>query len=146
MTKPFRLESVRKYRSALEDQAQEELARSLRQKNRLLLCIDEQHADLRAQDLELKRRQQTGLSMAEIDLYETRINYCRRRCNELGNQLRALEARILRQREDLIEAARARQVMDKLKERQNETYRQEQERKERRDLDEISLRDKGKTP
>jgi flagellar protein FliJ len=146
MTKPFRLESVRKYRSALEDQAQEELARSLRQKNRLLLCIDEQHADLRAQDLELKRRQQKGLSMAEIDLYETRINYCRRRCNELGNQLRALEARILRQREDLIEAARARQVMDKLKERQNETYRQEQERKERRDLDEISLRDRGKTP
>ena len=146
MTKPFRLESVRKYRSALEDQAQEELARSLRQKNRLLLSIDAQHADLRAQDRELKRRQQEGLSMAEIDLYETRIHYCRQRCDELRSQLRALDARIVRQREALVEAARARQVMDKLKEQQDATYRQEQEHMERRELDEISLRDRGKKP
>lgn len=146
MTKPFRLESVRKYRSALEDQAQEELARSLRQKNRLLLSIDAQHADLQAQDRELKRRQQEGLSMAEIDLYETRINYCRQRCDELRSQLRTLDARIVRQREALVEAARARQVMDKLKEQQDATYRQEQEHMERRELDEISLRDRGKKP
>jgi len=64
----------------------------------------------------------------------------------LQAQLVMHEKKIVKQREMLLSAARDRQVMDTLKERQETEFRREQERKERIQLDDISLRNKGTTP
>lgn len=146
MAQKFKLQSVLNYRNTLEEQAQQALALSQQLKQELLARVKQQQLELQQQDQLLQARQQEGLTIAEIDLYENRISHCRRCCAELTRQLQELERKILKQREELLQAARERQVMEKLKGRQESEYRQEQERKERSQLDEISLRTKGKTP
>ncbi|MBW6508741.1 MAG: flagellar export protein FliJ [Desulfuromonadales bacterium] len=146
MAKKFKLQSVLNYRTTLEEQAQQALALSHQQQQELIAALATRQEELNAQDQALKQRQEEGLTIAEIDLYENRISHCRRRSAQLQTQLAVLEKKIVRQRETLLQTARDRQVMDKLKERQEAEFRREQERKERIQLDEISLRHKGTTP
>ncbi len=146
MAKKFKLDSVLKYRNTLEDQAQQALAISVQKQRELLAGMDELQKELQEQDRQLKLRQQEGLTIAEIDLYEGRIGHCRRRCAELKAELQQLEQQILNQRESLLQAARDREVLDKLKERQEAEFRQDQDRKERTQMDEISLRNKRNMP
>lgn len=146
MAEKFKLQSVLNYRTTLEEQAQQALALSQQQQRELIAAIATQQQELNDQDHTLKQRQEEGLTIAEIDIYESRINYCRRRSAQLKEQLAGLEKKIIKQRAALLEAARDRQVMDKLKERQEAEFRRVQERKERIQLDEISLRNKGPTP
>lgn len=146
MAKQFKLGSVLNYRISLEEQAQHALAKSLQRQRDLLVAVDEQQQELQEQDRQLRLRQQEGLTIAEIDLYEGRIDHCRRCCVALQAELEELEQQIHAQRDALLQAARDRQMLDKLKERQDAEFRQEQERKERAHLDEISLRSKGNDP
>lgn len=146
MAKQFKLQSVLNYRTTLEEQAQQALALSRQHYLELTAAITAQQQELNEQDQVLKQRQEQGLTIAEIDIYESRINHCRNRSVQLHKQLVMLEQKIAKQREALLKAARDRQVMDKLKERQDAEFRREQERKERIQLDEISLRSKGTTP
>lgn len=146
MAKKFKLNSVLSYRTTLEEQAQHALAKSVQKQRDLVAAIDEQQKELQEQDRQLRLRQQDGLTIAEISLYEGRIHHCRRRCSELKTELEGVEQKILEQRDNLLRAARDRQILDKLKERQDAEFRHEQERKERVQLDEISLRNKGNVP
>lgn len=143
MTQGFKLQSVLNYRQSLEDQAQQVLAESLQQQNELSAQIEVQQLELRQQDLLLKKQQQDGMTIAEIELYETRIIYCQQRCAELHRQKIELQELIEHQRQQLLEAARERQIMEKLKEKQQTEFRRDLERKERAELDEISLRIRG---
>ena len=145
MAKNFKLQSVLNYRTTLEEQAQQALALSQQQQQELVVAIAAQQQELNDQDQALKQLQEEGLTIAEIDIYESRINHCRHRSAQLQTRLVTLEKKIGKQREALLQAARDRQVMDKLKERQETEFRHEQERKERIQLDEISLRNKGTT-
>ncbi len=146
MVKKFKLQSVLNYRTILEEQAQQSLVLSQQEQQELIAAIASQQQELMNQDHALKQRQEEGLSIAEIDIYESRIHHCRCRSNELQERLARLEKNIIKQRATLLQTARDRQVMDKLKERQETEFRREQERKERIQLDEISLRKKGPTP
>jgi flagellar FliJ protein len=146
MTKKFKLQSVLNYRSILEEQAQQALALSQQQQQELTAAIATQQQELNDQDEALKQRQEQGLTIAEIDIYESRISHCRQCSAQLQQQLTRLERKIVKQREALLETARDRQVMDKLKERQDAEFRHQEERKERIQLDEINLRNKGTTP
>jgi len=146
MAEKFKLQTVLDYRTTLEEQAQQALAVSQQQQQELAAAIATQQQELNDQDQALKQRQEEGLTIAEIEIYESRINYCRHLTVQLQAQLLGLEKKIVKQRETLLKAARDRQVMDKLKERQEAEFRREQERKERIQLDEISLRNKGTMP
>lgn len=146
MAKKFKLQSVLNYRTTLEEQAQQALALSQQRQQELVAAIATQQQELTDQDQALKQRQEEGLTIAEIDIYESRISHCRHRSAQLQTQLETLEIKIVKQREALLQAARDRQVMNKLKERQEAEFRYEQERQERIQLDEISLRNKGTTP
>lgn len=143
MAEPFKLQPVLNYRRSLEDQAQQKLAESLQQQRDLEERIGAQHSELADCDAELKRRQQQGLDVAELRLYEDRIAYSRGQIRQLQKQLEILQRRIGQERASLLEAARERQIMEKLKDKQDSAFRREQERKERVLLDEISLRNRG---
>ncbi len=143
MSKKFKLQSVLNYRQSLEDQAQQQLAASLQRKGALAVELQRQRDTLQQHDAELKERQQDGLTVAEIELFETQIQHCRRLIKHLQEQLQRLERQIVGEREELLNAARDKQVMEKLKDKQEAEYRKELSRKEREILDEISLRNKG---
>ncbi len=143
MTKKFKLQSVLNYRQSLEGQAQQVLTTSLQHRSTLEEALEQQQNALQQHDAELKRRQQEGLTIAEIDLFESQIRHCRRMSADLQQQLQCLERQIVSEREELLSCARDRQVMEKLKEKQDAEYRRELNRQERSMLDEISLRNKG---
>ena len=139
----FKLQSVLNYRQSLEDQAQQALAASLQQRGELESRLERERVNLQRHDAELKKRQREGLMVAEIDLFEAQIQHCRKLMDALREHLRQLEGKITAQREELYEAARDRQIMEKLKDKQEAEYRRELDRRERIMLDEISLRNKG---
>jgi flagellar FliJ protein len=143
MAKKFKLQSVLSYRQSLEDQAQQILAESLQRKSDLEAELQRQQELLQQHDAELKQRQQEGLTIAEMELFEVPIQHCRRQIELLQQELALLEIQIVGEREELLNKARDRQVMEKLKEKQNAEYMKELNRKEREMLDEISLRSKG---
>ena len=143
MAKQFKLQSVLNYRQLLENQAQQALAASMQRKTDLEAELQQQQQSLAQHDAELKQRQQEGLTIAEIDLFENRIQHARRIMAQLQQQLQQLELQIDRERQELLGAARDRQVIEKLKEKQDAEFRKEMNRKEREMLDEISLRNKG---
>ena len=143
MAGKFKLQSVLNYRQSLEVQAQQVLTASLQQQNELETQLQQQRQNLQQHDSELKQRQQEGLTVAEIDLYESQIQHCRRLIEDFQSRLQQLERQIVSERKELLHAARERQVMEKLKDKQEAEYRQELSRKERVMLDEISLRNKG---
>ena len=146
MAKKFKLQSVLNYRQSLEDQAQQVLTSSLQEKSELEAELTRQQKLLHKHDAELCARQQDGLTVAEMELFEVSIQHCRRLIAHLHQQLTQLERRIVGEREELLAKARDRQVMEKLKEKQDAEYLKELNRKEREMLDEISLRNKGDLP
>ena len=143
MSKKFKLQSVLNYRQSLEDQAQQQLAASLHRRKEIEAELQRQREALRQHDAELTARQQDGLTVAEIDLFENQIHHCRRLMKQFQEQLVQLDRQIVGEREGLLSAARDKQVMEKLKDKQEAEYRQELSRKEREILDEISLRKNG---
>ncbi|MCW8860601.1 MAG: flagellar export protein FliJ [Deltaproteobacteria bacterium] len=145
MAGKFKLQSVLNYRQALEDKAQQVLTASQQKRAELEEQLAQQKTSLQQHDCELKQRQQDGLTIAEIDLFESQIHHCRRLMTELRDHLEQIDQRIVCEREALLQAAREHQVMEKLKEKQEAEYRLELSRKERAELDEISLRNKGES-
>lgn len=146
MAGKFKLQSVLNYRQSLENQAQQILAASLQRQNELEIQLQQQRQNLQQYDGELKQRQQEGLTVAEIDLYESQIQHCRRLIKDIQGRLQPLDQQIVSERKELLHVARERQVMEKLKAKQEAEYQQELSRKERVMLDEISLRTKGNNP
>ncbi len=145
MTGKFKLQSVLNYRQSLEDQAQYALAASQKRQHELEGQLQLQQEKLHQYDRELKQRQEEGLTVAEMDLYESQIQHCHCLSESIRERLQQLEQQLVSERAALLHAARERQVMEKLKDNQETAYRQELSRKERVMLDEISLRSKGNT-
>lgn len=142
MANKFKLQSVLNYRQTLSDQAQQRLTSSLLRKSQLEAELVQLQEHFQQLDLQLQEKQQAGLSIAEIDLYEAQISHHRRQIQSLQQQMAPLDRQIFAERQELMNAARDKQVMDKLKEQQEAEYLQELARKEREMLDEISLRNK----
>lgn len=142
MANKFKLQSVLNYRQTLADQAQQRLTSSLLRKSQLEAELVQLQEHFQQLDLQLQEKQQAGLSIAEIDLYEAQISHHRRQIQSLQQQMAPLDRQISAERQELMNAARDKQVMDKLKEQQEAEYLQELARKEREMLDEISLRNK----
>lgn len=140
MAERFKLHSVLNYRQSLEDQAQQQLAATQQQRRDTQERIQERQQAMQSYDRELRQRQQEGLTVAEMELFESRIQDSRRQIEAFRQQLHVLDRRIADQRKHLLDAARERQVMEKLRDKQNAEYEREVSRKERAVLDEISLR------
>lgn len=143
MAEKFKLQVVLNYRQQLEDQAQQVLTSSLQRQSELNGELQQHQLHLQHHDEELKQRQQDGLTVAEMDLYESQIQHYQRLIEVIREDLLQLEQQIVAERTELLHAARERQVLEKLKDKQDTAYRQELSRKERVMLDEISLRNKG---
>ena len=138
MTRPFRfsLQKVLEYRSQLEDQAKLELARAER-------ALAEQTALVRrlehALDAHLEDASRTAPASA-AQMWLNR-NYAKRLAEDL-DQARVVRGRLeqaVREcRAEVVEKAKERKLLEKLKEKQAERHARDEEHKEQAQFDEMA--------
>jgi len=143
MAEKFKLQAVLKYRKTLEEQAQQRMAEVLSAESGLKQKQGETNAHLESLSVQLLQKQQQGLSILELRLYEDQIDHYRQQAELLLKQLAELTELLNESRQQLLIAARERKIIEKLKEKQLADYLRKLDRKERIMLDEISLRQKG---
>ena len=132
----FPLETLLNYRSAVAEKKMESLAiqESKRRAivNRLALiqteykvCRDSEHSD--KVDLGLLNQQ-----MLHLDLLS-------KRANEQSLALEKAEKRVRKHREELVQAMKEKQMLEKLKDKKEHRHRMELSKLEAKELDEIAL-------
>ena len=133
----FKLEAVLKQRQALEDVAQRELAKVMRQR----MIMHDQLRTMQNTIVSSKRDLTDGL-MGQVDMtsvgqfarYSVQV---RQRAHGIVAQLANVERLVEAARLKLIEASRDRKVIDRLREKHYNKWLLEQQRREAAELDEI---------
>lgn len=135
----FSLETVLTHRKHMEDALQKEFAKCKKE-----LLLEEENLARREkvimQNLEaLQEKQKVGVMVSDIILYDRYIKQISidrdrniHRIIELKNQLRQKVSA-------LVEAMKDRKILDRLKEKELETYRRELDRKEQIFMSEIAV-------
>ena len=142
MSRPFRfgLQRVREIRAHDEDQAKERFAASLSERVRGEAAL--RAAEARLEQAKLEKVAPTlgplsGMSLVARHAWVERLERSR---DDAALRMNACEAQLAQQRAALTDASRAREVLDKLEERQREDHRRATERVENAELDEMGLR------
>ena len=140
MASSFRLQAVLEHRQRLEDRCRQQLAAALQ------CCqqLQQQYQQLtdRCDSLasEYAQRQQAGMTIADLLLYENGLNTLREERVQLGLSLKKAQDQIVRCREELAEASRNKKLLEKLKDKKMLEAKHEQLRQEMLQLDEVALR------
>jgi flagellar FliJ protein len=146
MSAPFRfgLQRVRDIRAHDEDQAKERFAASLDQRVRgeaLLRAAEDRLNAARTEAVPAGLGPLTGATFVSRQAWVERLERTR---DDAALRMSAYEAELARTRESLTDAARARQVLDKLEARQRDAHRKASDRAEMAELDEMALRVHGR--
>ena len=133
----FRLERVRALRESVEDQAREELAASLsmRMKGEAMLRAAKETVD----DAQSARRQAQGATAQELLAIQAYLERTERAREAAALELDRRDAEVDARRSALETAARDRQVLERLKERQRADHQRESNRRESVVLDEMAI-------
>jgi flagellar protein FliJ len=136
----FRLERVRSVRESVEEQAREDLAASLALRLRGEGMLKAAEAELDAAR-ETRRSTGTHSTVSGTDLIAAQqyMEQAERQRQARMLDLDRCDAEVETRREALIEAARKRQVLDRLKEKQRQAHALESQRVAGIALDEMSL-------
>jgi flagellar protein FliJ len=135
----FRLERIRSLRERAETRAQEDLAHELRLRLRgeaMLLEATQAASDATQTGRAAVTQRSTGADLLAAQAYIERAERTRR---EAALDLDRQDAEVAARRDALQAASRDRQVMDKLKDRQEANHNREWARKAQGALDEIAL-------
>lgn len=135
----FRLERVREMRVRTEDEAKEELARSM-----ALRARSEQLLLEAAQRVQAARSGQLGAASGGVGIeqmlaHQAFIERAEREAQAAEIELSRQDAEVDARRVALQEAARERQVLDQLKDKHETAHRREAERVESNQIDELAL-------
>lgn len=135
----FRFERLLKVKSLTEEQWKREFARARIALDEALERRDAGRRRLEHREAQLRAaREEGGLSLDRMLLLSEYVNRLRRELEELQRDVEAAEARAEEVRAELVEATKARKVLEALKERHRLAYMEEQNRIEQRELDEVA--------
>jgi len=137
--KKFKLEPVLTYRQILENQAQQKLAQALDREAALISEITRQEEELQALYAERDKRQQSGMAIHEMQLYENRISHQVQSLAEMVEQLDRLSRQVVASREALCDASRDKKLLEKVKEKHRMQQQAEMRRRESNLLDEVAV-------
>ncbi len=138
--KPFKLEVVLKHRKRLEEMAQGNLAASLKKENELRAMLADCEANLARTCDEMAAMQQRGVDLLDLQLHIDHVSHLHRRIEALGRQVAKAEQETGKRRDELAQASRDRQLLEKLKDKKNMEYRYHMQRKDAALMDEIAIR------
>jgi len=137
--KPFRLDTVLKYRQRLKDVARNRFQHAQNQRNKA-------HEDLVAKENEYRNlikamteRQHNGVAVEELIRYQNRIDFVSAELQKLQETLKKKTETVVRERKHLITKNKEERVLEKLKAKQNLEYQQFIDKKESAMLDEIAV-------
>jgi flagellar export protein FliJ len=136
----FRLETLEKLRSARRDELRAALADGFRAEQ----ILSEQRAAVQAESTALRESRRAAVAAQQLDVnqlievgrYETVLDAQQR---VLAEQASRLAIEVERRRLAVVEADRAVRVLEKLDERRRAEHRQEEARRETKELDEIAV-------
>ncbi|MCD4689773.1 MAG: flagellar export protein FliJ [Desulfuromonadaceae bacterium] len=140
MADNFKLQTVLNHRQRLENLAQQKLADSLRRNSALQHQVASQRATLNKLQQELTHRQQTGISVQDLQLYRLSINRQRKDLQALIEQADKLHREVKSNRQLLAEAAQDKKLLENLKEKKETEQKYQDNRQESATLDDIALR------
>lgn len=137
----FRLATLLRLRESIRDQRRQDLAQALRAEE--LLRQEQQRVEDELRQLTERARQAAVPGEVHVDMLLEAERFelvllARRRL--LASQQETLQAEIQRRRAALVEANRQVQVLQRLRQRQAERHRQEENRREVLALDEVAQR------
>lgn len=134
----FQFEAVLRHRQHLEDQRQRELAQHMRGR----MILQEQLRGMQQTIRESKRELGAGLvgrvDLDSISLFARYSGHTAVRAQQLVRKLAEVEKQIDASRGALLEATRQRKAMELLRDRQLAAWREERDRREAAELDELA--------
>ena len=135
----FRFDTMLKIRRQREDQHKRVVAERIRQiaqVNERIAAIDRQiHDEIAA----IRSGQESGtIDIQQVMRHRHWLGHLHRGGLEMAGRLRFLEARLAQERAVLAEAVKQRRILDKLKERQWNRHRIEEDRRETRESDDLA--------
>jgi flagellar protein FliJ len=137
--KPFTLDNVLAYRRRLEDIAHHRFLEA----QKVHRQVEEKLAEENSLLAELAGRseylQSEGMEITELIRYEERILQVKANTKAIAKTLAEKAEMVLHERQNLINRANERQIMERLKEQQNKAWAAFLDKKETAMLDEIAL-------
>lgn len=136
----FKLEGVLRHRQFVERQRQRELADLQSQMNTLHNALRDLDQRAQANVDDLRRNHLVGrLDLNYLATHRRYMLAVQQQAMELARQMAVLQRQIDQARAALAEAARQRKVIEKLRERQWERWKADQDRSEMNQLDEVGM-------
>ena len=136
----FRLQAVLRHRKAIEQEKQRDLAVAVARFAELEAQLKALESSMRETNDDVRRNRLTGrLDVAFITAHRRFQLGMQRKALELATRMAAAQRDVDAARAALAEAAKQRMVLDKLREKQHARWREELERKELADLDEVGM-------
>ncbi|WP_136807893.1 flagellar export protein FliJ [Desulfosediminicola flagellatus] len=136
---PFKLDTVLDFRQRLEDIAKNTLAEARQMERAVQVQLDNQQASYATLLTTIDRVQAEGVDINELIRLEEHLVFIKNRITELKTQLAKRKQQVTVCQNELLKKSRERQVMKKLKEKQNTAWKQYLNKKEAAMLDEIAI-------
>jgi len=137
--KPFTLENVLAYRKRLEDIAHHRFLEAKKVHRRVEEKLAEENTILAELAGRSDHLQSEGVSITELIRYEERILQVKANARAITKTLAEKAEIVLREHQNLINRVKERQIMDRLKERQNKAWTAFLDKKDTAMLDEIAI-------
>ncbi len=137
--KPFTLENVLAYRKRLEDIAKLRYLEAKKVHRQVAQKLAEEKVVLAELSHRSEHLQSEGVGITELIRYEERILQVKANVKAIDKTLADKAEIVLREHHSLINRANERQIMERLKERQNKAWAAFLNKKETAMLDEIAI-------
>jgi flagellar protein FliJ len=137
--KPFTLENVLAYRKRLEDIAQHRFLEAKKVHQQVEQKLTEENNVLSELSRRSEHLQCEGVNITELIRYEERILQVKTNVKAIAKTVAEKAEIVLHEHQNLINRAKERQIMERLKERQNKAWTAFLDKKETTMLDEIAI-------
>jgi flagellar FliJ protein len=135
----FKLQPLLKHRTLLENQARQELAEAIAEEAALQQAIEDLRQNYRSLCQEFEQKKACGMLLQELLIYQRSLKQKTEELKEIQARASELQARTEQRRARLTEACKDKTLMEKLKSKKEDEYRQEMLRQEMNHLDEMAL-------
>jgi len=138
-TKPFALETVLGYRKRLENLARQRMFQAQKECIAVATRLTEEETRMSHLLHETEKMQIEGIQITDLIFREELLLSLQDNLKAIRRKLEEKEALVNQMRQDLLKRSKERQIMEKLKDEQNKSWRMYLDKKEASMLDEIAV-------
>jgi flagellar FliJ protein len=136
---PFGLDAVLNYRKRLEDLAQQRFFQAQKVRDTIAQRLHEEKQLLAELIATTMQKQVEGVEISELIFFEERISYVQNNIRNIAVNLTEKNNVVQKEHERLVQKSKDRRIMEKLKQKQNQTWQMYLNKKEAAMLDEIAV-------